>query len=113
MRRQQLTEAQITARDTGEFPCDTVLAALTDRLAQFGLSVHEGKTEFGRFAARRRAAAGQRRPETAARPEAESSRSNARCTPNVWSESSSRSAKTCDTGCTPRFGSNIGGYVKC
>src|SRR3954468_10150803 len=35
--------------------------------AQFGLSLHEGKTrliEFGRFAAERRAAAGQRRPET-------------------------------------------------
>ena len=44
-----------------------LLAALRDRLMQFGLSVHEGKTrliEFGRFAAKRRAAAGQRRPET-------------------------------------------------
>jgi len=44
-----------------------LLAALTQRLAQFGLSVHEGKTRliaFGRFAAERRAAAGQRRPET-------------------------------------------------
>jgi len=44
-----------------------LLAALKDRLTQFGLSVHEGKTrliEFGRFAAGRRAAAGQRRPET-------------------------------------------------
>jgi RNA-directed DNA polymerase len=44
-----------------------LLAALRDRLMQFGLSVHEGKTrliEFGRFAAERRAAAGQRRPET-------------------------------------------------
>jgi hypothetical protein len=44
-----------------------LLAALTDRLKQFGLAVHEGKTrliEFGRFAAARRAAAGQRRPET-------------------------------------------------
>ena len=44
-----------------------LLGALTQRLAQFGLSVHEGKTRliaFGRFAAERRAAAGQRRPET-------------------------------------------------
>ena len=44
-----------------------LLAELRDRLTQFGLSVHEGKTrliEFGRFAAERRAAAGQRRPET-------------------------------------------------
>jgi len=44
-----------------------LLAELRDRLSQFGLSVHEGKTrliEFGRFAAERRAAAGQRRPET-------------------------------------------------
>jgi hypothetical protein len=44
-----------------------LLAELKDRLAQFGLSLHEGKTrliEFGRFAAERRAAAGQRRPET-------------------------------------------------
>jgi RNA-directed DNA polymerase len=44
-----------------------LLVALKDRLAQFGLSLHEGKTrliEFGRFAAERRAAAGQRRPET-------------------------------------------------
>ena len=44
-----------------------LLAELQDRLAQFGLSLHEGKTrliEFGRFAAQRRAAAGQRRPET-------------------------------------------------
>ena len=44
-----------------------LLAALRDRLMQFGLSVHEGKTrliEFGRFAVERRAAAGQRRPET-------------------------------------------------
>jgi hypothetical protein len=41
--------------------------ALKDRLAQFGLSLHEGKTrlvEFGRFAARNRQAAGLRRPET-------------------------------------------------
>ena len=38
-----------------------LLTALTQRLAQFGLSVHEGKTRliaFGRFAAERRAAAG-------------------------------------------------------
>jgi group II intron reverse transcriptase/maturase len=44
-----------------------LLAALSDRLKQFGLSVHEDKTrliEFGRFAVERRAAAGQRRPET-------------------------------------------------
>jgi RNA-directed DNA polymerase len=44
-----------------------LLAALRDRLKQFGLSVHEDKTrliEFGRFAVERRAAAGQRRPET-------------------------------------------------
>jgi RNA-directed DNA polymerase len=44
-----------------------LLAALTDRLKQFGLAVHEGKTrliEFGRFAAARRAAAGRRRPKT-------------------------------------------------
>ena len=45
----------------------TLLVALKDRLAQFGLSLHEGKTrlvEFGRFAARNRQAAGLRRPET-------------------------------------------------
>ena len=44
-----------------------LLAELRDRLTQFGLSVHEGKTrliEFGRFAAASRSAAGQRRPET-------------------------------------------------
>jgi group II intron reverse transcriptase/maturase len=44
-----------------------LLAELRDRLTQFGLSVHEGKTrliEFGRFAAGSRSAAGQRRPET-------------------------------------------------
>src|SRR4051794_1445629 len=44
-----------------------LLAELKDSLAQFGLSLHEGKTrliEFGRFATERRAAAGQRRPET-------------------------------------------------
>ena len=44
-----------------------LLADLKDRLEQFGLSLHEGKTrliEFGRFAARNRAAAGLRRPET-------------------------------------------------
>ena len=44
-----------------------LLAALRDRLTQFGLAVHEDKTrliEFGRFAVERRAAAGQRRPET-------------------------------------------------
>ena len=45
----------------------TLLVVLKDRLAQFGLSLHEGKTrlvEFGRFAARNRQAAGLRRPET-------------------------------------------------
>ena len=52
-----------------EFETDgkQLLADLKDRLAQFGLSLHEGKTrliEFGRFAACNRAAAGQRRPET-------------------------------------------------
>src|SRR5208337_4868942 len=57
-----------------------LLADLKDRLEQFGLSLHEGKTrliEFGRFAARNRAAAG---PSTfwasrtiAARPERTSS----------------------------------------
>jgi RNA-directed DNA polymerase len=44
-----------------------LLADLMDRLEQFGLSLHEGKTrliEFGRLAARNRAAAGRRRPET-------------------------------------------------
>src|SRR5215469_18967544 len=44
-----------------------LLAELRDRLSEFGLSVHEGKTrliEFGRFAAGSRSAAGQRRPET-------------------------------------------------
>src|SRR5215472_13701715 len=44
-----------------------LLAELRDRLTQFDLSVHEGKTrliEFGRFAAGSRSAAGQRRPET-------------------------------------------------
>src|SRR3954451_3897477 len=44
-----------------------LLVALKDRLAQFGLSLHESKTrliEFGRFATERRAAAGQRSPAT-------------------------------------------------
>src|SRR5262249_48681209 len=44
-----------------------LLTALRDRLAQFGLSVHEGKTrliEFGRFAAASRSVSGLRRPET-------------------------------------------------
>ena len=46
-----------------------LLGTLTQRLAQFGLSVHEGKTRliaFGRFAAERRAAPGNgaRRPST-------------------------------------------------
>ena len=44
-----------------------LLVDLKDRLLQFGLSLHEGKTrliEFGRFAAHARTAAGQRRPET-------------------------------------------------
>jgi RNA-directed DNA polymerase len=42
-------------------------ADLRERLARFGLELHPDKTrliEFGRFAAERRAAAGQRRPET-------------------------------------------------
>jgi len=46
---------------------EALLVALKDRLAQVGLSLHEGKTrlvEFGRFAARNRQAAGLRRPET-------------------------------------------------
>ena len=46
---------------------EATLADLKDRLEQFGLSLHEGKTrliEFGRSAARNRAAAGRRRPET-------------------------------------------------
>lgn len=41
--------------------------ALKERVGKFGLTLHEGKTrllEFGRFAARRRAQAGERRPET-------------------------------------------------
>jgi hypothetical protein len=44
-----------------------LLAELRDRLTQFGLSVHEGKTRliaFGRFTAASRSAAGQRRPQT-------------------------------------------------
>src|SRR4051812_19172556 len=44
-----------------------LLVALKDRLAHFGLSLHEGKTRliaFGRFAAQRRQAAGLRRPDT-------------------------------------------------
>jgi uncharacterized protein YcbK (DUF882 family) len=44
-----------------------LLVDLKDRLLQFGLSLHEGKTrliEFGRYAAHERTAAGQRRPET-------------------------------------------------
>jgi group II intron reverse transcriptase/maturase len=44
-----------------------LLEALKERLAQFGLALNEGKTrllEFGRAAARRRAEAGLRRPET-------------------------------------------------
>jgi len=56
-------------RSACEFEADgkQCLADLKDRLAQFGLSLHEGETrpiEFGRFAARNRAAAGRRRPET-------------------------------------------------
>jgi RNA-directed DNA polymerase len=44
-----------------------VLAALPDRLAKFGLSLHEGKTrlvEFGRFASARWKRRGEGRPET-------------------------------------------------
>jgi len=44
-----------------------MLAALTARLSQCGLALHEAKTrliEFGRFAAERRARRGERRPET-------------------------------------------------
>ena len=56
-----------------EFETDgkQLLADLKNRLEQFGLSLHEGKTrliEFGRFAACNRAAAGQRRPETLRNP---------------------------------------------
>jgi len=43
------------------------LQALGERLAKFGLSLHEGKTrlvEFGRFAAANRARRGEGRPET-------------------------------------------------
>ena len=44
-----------------------VLAALPERLAKFGLSLHEGKTrlvEFGRFASASRKRRGEGRPET-------------------------------------------------
>jgi len=44
-----------------------MMADLRDRLAKFGLSLHEDKTrliEFGRFAASTRARRGERRPET-------------------------------------------------
>src|ERR1700693_3422779 len=44
-----------------------LLAALTERLSQFGLAIHEGKTQliaFGRRVARQRELAGVRRPET-------------------------------------------------
>jgi RNA-directed DNA polymerase len=44
-----------------------MLADLRERLAKFGLSLHEDKTRlimFGKFAAERRARQGQRRPET-------------------------------------------------
>ena len=71
-----------------------LLVALKDRLAHFGLSLHEGKTRliaFGRFAAQRRQAAGLRRPETswasrtiAARPGAAGSWSNGRRKPSAW-----------------------------
>ena len=49
--------------------CDglKMLADLKQRLAKFGLALHEEKTrliEFGRFAAERRARRGERRPET-------------------------------------------------
>ena len=76
-----------------------LLAALTERLRQFGLAIHEGKTRliaFGRRIARQRELAGARRPETfdflgftptATRPEADGSRSRRRPRPNVWSAS--------------------------
>ena len=44
-----------------------LLAALTERLTQFGLAIHEGKTRliaFGRRVARQRELSGMRRPET-------------------------------------------------
>ena len=44
-----------------------LLAALTERLSQFGLAIHEGKTRliaFGRRVARQREQRGMRRPET-------------------------------------------------
>lgn len=44
-----------------------LFAALRERFAKFGLSLHEGKTrliEFGRFASENRSKAGLRRPET-------------------------------------------------
>lgn len=46
---------------------ERMLAALKERLAKFGLALHEGKTrliEFGRYAAERRAERGEKRPET-------------------------------------------------
>jgi RNA-directed DNA polymerase len=46
---------------------ERLLAALPDRLAKFGLSLHEGKTrlvEFGRYAASDRERRGEGRPET-------------------------------------------------
>jgi RNA-directed DNA polymerase len=44
-----------------------LLAALTERLSQFGLAIHEGKTRliaFGRRVAQQREQSGMRRPET-------------------------------------------------
>jgi RNA-directed DNA polymerase len=44
-----------------------LLAALTERLNQFGLAIHEGKTRLialGRRVARQRELSGMRRPET-------------------------------------------------
>ena len=46
---------------------ERLMAALRQRLAKFGLALHEGKTrliEFGRFAAANRARRGEGRPET-------------------------------------------------
>jgi len=46
---------------------ERLMAALRERLAKFGLALHEGKTrliEFGRFAAANRARRGEGRPET-------------------------------------------------
>jgi len=64
-----ITSARYRIDQAALFEADgkQLLVDLKDRLLQFGLSLHEGKTrliEFGRFAAHERTAAGQRRPET-------------------------------------------------